>query len=325
MNSLISKPAYLPDQMQGLRDQLMQFKGVDPAHTWQSLGRAIGVANSTLSLWATGKYTGDNQSIAAKVDQWFRAEEVQLQLLDERPSVPDFQMTKTASQIHSILSFARLGKWVAIIGNPGVGKTIAIQRYAAMTPNIWIATVSPASKTVTNMLKVVAHAVMGSIPTASGSLSLSATVRDRVRGAKGVIVIEEAQNLDQLAIEELRAIHDDTKVGMVFCGNMEVLSRVDGNRQNAFAQRFSRLAIRHFFEAALPDDISTLLDAWGVTDAAQRKYLVKIANKPGALRMMSHTLELANILAQQSGAENRTLQDIEDAWAQISHQPGIAA
>ncbi len=324
--SILLDKQYSPEEMAELRAQLNSHKA-EQNLTWEILGKGMDVNKATLSLWATDKYTGNNTAIAIKVEKYFAAEEVQLQLLDERPIVPGFQPTKTAGRIYNMVSHARTGKFVILMGHPGVGKTVGLERACSQVPNAWHITASPSCRTMTLILKKIAGAITGTIPSGGGSLHLSNIIRDRVRGVSAVIIVDEAQNLDNMAIEELRSIYDDTRCGLLLAGNPEVLRKVEGDKTAAFAQRFSRVSMRHLIERPDHEDVESLLTAWAVANAVERKYLTDIAMKRGggALRTMSQVLELATMLASIRDDETRSMDDLKGAWAQLSYVPGIAA
>jgi DNA transposition AAA+ family ATPase len=152
--------------------------------------------------------------------------------------------------------------------------------------------------------------------------AISGVIRARLLDAQGVLVIDEAQWCSEGALEELRAIHDETGCGLVLAGNREVLTRLEGKqRAAAYAQLFSRISFRHVIERPEPEDVNTLLDAWNVTNPKERDYLARIASRPGGggLRQMSKVLELASITALGEGdLEGRCLTHVEDAAAQLN-------
>ncbi len=138
--------------------------------------------------------------------------------------------------------------------------------------------------------------------------------REKVVGRQGLFLIDEAQHLSERALEEIRAIHDDTGVGVALVGNREVLTRIEGaGRTAAFAQLYSRVSIRHVFGQPETEDVAS---------TSERAMLRKVALKPGGggLRSLTKTLELATLLAQQAG-EDRVLDHLEGAWAQLSSRP----
>jgi DNA transposition AAA+ family ATPase len=103
-----------------------------------------------------------------------------------------------------------------------------------------------------------------------------------VRGKKGLIIVDEAQELSEKALNELRGLHDRTGVRIALMGNENAVGQLDARR--ALAQISSRFSIRHVQVSPVAGDMDALLDAWGIMDAEQRGYLAKIGAMPGALR-----------------------------------------
>jgi hypothetical protein len=128
-----------------------------------------------------------------------------------------------------------------------LGKTAAARQYQATTPRVAIATGSPAIATASAVLQQLIRS-RGEMPRGrSGASKLELTtarpaavrrgLADRHRRGPAPGTIE--------ALEELRAIHDETGVGIVLMGNDTVLSRIEGNeRSAAFAQLYSRAGVR---------------------------------------------------------------------------------
>lgn len=320
---------FQPDEIDALRERLRLFKEAN-GYSWGRLGQLTGVASGTLSGWVPGTYNNgkihETHDIATKVHRFFMKEESQRALDPVAAIVPPFQMTRTARRIHGMLTFAQRGKMVVAVGDPGMGKTAALDQYHATGSNVWKATMSPSTASLNACLLQLMRS-LGASRLGGASEALSVMIREKVANRQGLFLIDEAQHLSERALEEIRAIHDDTGVGIAFVGNREVLTRIEGAaRTAAFAQLFSRVSIRHIFTKPEPADIELLLNAWAVTAAAEREFLTKVAMKAGggAIRSLTHTLELATLLAQQS-EEARVLDHIEGAWQQLSSRPLAAA
>jgi hypothetical protein len=103
------------------------------------------------------------------------------------------------------------------------------------------------------------------------------------------------------AINEIRGWHDRTRVGIALLGNDKVISQFD-SRKSALAQVSSRFSYRHEQLAPFPGDVDACLDAWGIRDQAQRDFLAKLGLLPGALREITHTIEVALMTAFGEGA-----------------------
>lgn len=117
----------------------------ETGQSWPTLGVLTDVAGSTLSLFATGKYQGRNEPIAAKVLGYRDRLTVQAEIAIDAPQVPHWYDTPTATRLTKLLRWAQSGKMVLIVSTPGIGKTKTALRFAEHDPNVWLATMAPLS------------------------------------------------------------------------------------------------------------------------------------------------------------------------------------
>jgi DNA transposition AAA+ family ATPase len=281
--------------------------------SWPQIGKLTDVAESTLSAFAGAKYAGNNDSVAAKVLAYRDRLDSQAQIAADAPAVPAWYDTPTASRLTSLLRWAQSGEIVLIVTKPGIGKTRVAERFAASDPNVWLATMSPSTAGVATMAIEVAEAIgLGEIK--GSPQQLSRQIKARVRGKNGLIIVDEAQELTDKALNELRGWHDQTGVGIALMGNEVVVGQIDG-RKSALAQISSRFSIRHVQGEPMAGDLEALLDAWGIFDPAQRAFLSKVGALPGALREMTHTIKIARVAASGHG-QGLTLAHLRDAARQ---------
>lgn len=322
-------PQFDDAKLNGIRKRLIEYKESN-GDSWAILGQKTGLGGSTLQAFAYDKYKGNNAGVAAEVEKWFKTSETLQMFPVEDYIVPYFQPTPTAAKIRNTLIWTQRGKMSAIMGHPGLGKTQTLERFKLETHNVVLVTASPTCSTVNAILEAVLEAF--EMPPGKRSANqLSGMVRRAFKARdNALLIVDEAQHLGERALEELRAIHDSTKIGLALCGNMEVTRNVEGNRTANFAQRFSRLSMRLMITQPDPKDVTMLLDAWVLDDGHARKLLTEIAMRPGggALRSMSQTLELATLLARADQPEAGvhapvSYQHVRDAWAQLS--AGVAA
>lgn len=290
---------------------------------WDPLGKRVGVAISTLNLFCTGKYAGDQQRVANDVYRYRQLLDSQARIEVDAPTIPGFVPTASARKVLSLLTWAHRGKIVAAAMGPGTGKTFSIEHYRDSVTNCFVATMAPSTAGVNNM-QIEMMAALGE-PDAKGTpQALSRRIRDKVKTMQALLVFDEAQHLSEKAIEEIRSWHDATGVGIALLGNHEVIGRLEGgSRKAAYAQLYSRVSMRH--EQLLPNEIDAriLADAWGIAQDDQIKFLISVALKPGGLRGMTMVLELATMIA---AAEQRLahIGDMQDAWLQLSSRPRAA-
>lgn len=283
--------------------------------SWKELGIATGVPNGTLSTFGTGNYAGDNQRIARSVFRYRQMLDSQAERSVGILSEPGYFETPTSRRLHGLMVYAQMGRITVGATGPGTGKTMTMGEYAASSSNVWIATMWESDKTLSAMITKVLRA-LGDSPKFGRRADLSRQVSDKMRGRRGLLVIDEANHLTSECLEEIRAWHDvEGGPGVCLFGNEELLMRIEsGAKQHAYGRLNSRIAQRHIQNLPEAGDVEAFCDAWGLPDAGMRAMLTRIALTPGAggLRECRQIVEQASMLAAD---DNRplTLADLKDA------------
>lgn len=285
-------------------------------YSWPQFANVTGIPTGTLSTWVTGKYNGNLETIARKVFRYRQMIEAQRDQTGGLPVEPGYFETPTSLRIRALLVIAQMGRITLGATGPGTGKTMTTRHYQASVSNCWVATMKPTTKTLNAMIGEVMRAIGGSAKT-GWTRQLSHQVADMMKGKRGLLVIDEANNLELDAIEEIRAWHDETGVGVCFLGNEELLMRIEGGpKRDAYARLNSRIAQRHIQTLPMEQDVEAFCDAWGIEDSGCRRMLGQIALTPGAggLREMRQLVEAGSMLAEQD-ERALTLHDLRDAQA----------
>ncbi|MDD2870112.1 AAA family ATPase [Neomegalonema sp.] len=284
---------------------LMERRGLSQAQA----ANETGVSPTALSQWLQGKYAGSIPAIEGKLANWLAAQERHDAAAGILPNRPDFFRSPTAEKALAVFSYAQMmGDIVCVYGHPGVGKTRSIHQYRSTNPSVWVATISPNSASLGATLEEVGDALG---VRESGRRKLARAIRRRMEGTRGLLIIDEAQNLSIGALEELRSIHDATDVGLALVGNPDVYARLTGGeRSMRFAQLYSRIGMRLFLKGATAGDVRALAAAWGVKGSEEIALLREVAAEPGALRAASKVLVLA---AMAGGGEGLTLETLRQA------------
>lgn len=266
--------------------------------TQRALAREIGVQHQTLMRWLGGANITDEATLVERATRWLASLEVSTEAAAADPTQGEgeFIPTPTSEKILSALAYAKAsGDMVAVYGAPGVGKTRAIRRFRASYGNVWLATITPASATVVPALEEVCESV-GLRELAGGARRLSRAIQARVRDVGGLIVLDEAQHLATTAVEELRAIHDATGVGLALVGNETSYARLTGGARAAqYAQIYSRLGMRLYVPPPSAKDVALFATRWKVNDRRAIELLERVAQRPGGLRSVTKVLRLATL------------------------------
>lgn len=271
------------------------------------------VAEGTFGPWLAGSYAGDNEKVATKVHRLLLTREEQAQMAAVVPEAPGWQPTKSAEKILTVLDHCQLWGDLGVIGmGPGLGKTETVNHFPNLRPRVWVATMAPSTKGINTALVAMLEA-MGEDEAKGTPLALSRRVAKKATKG-GLIIIDEAQHLSQLAVDEFRSIHDRTGVGMVFSGDETVFQLFDSARRKAFAQYHSRIGIVHRQARAFPEDTEILAAAHGITDGPTIRVLRDLAKLPGALRGVTKTVLSARRISAITGVA-MSPRLINEAWA----------
>ncbi|HAH0919414.1 TPA: AAA family ATPase [Escherichia coli] len=266
--------------------------------TFKQIALESGLSTGTISSFINDKYNGDNERVSQMLQRWLE----KYQTVAELPEPPRFVETQTVKQIWTSMRFASLTESIAVVcGNPGVGKTEAAREYRRTNNNVWMITITPSCASVLECLTELAFELgMNDAPRRKGPLSRA--LRRRLEGTQGLVIIDEADHLGAEVLEELRLLQESTRTGLVLMGNHRVYSNMTGgNRTVEFARLFSRIAKRTAINKTKKADVKAIADAWQINGENELELLQQIAQKPGALRILNHSLRLAAMTAHGKG------------------------
>lgn len=300
-----------------LRLELRGLMTRERSYNQARIAREAGISATALSQWMSGTYAGDNANVESKVLRWHSSLVAADAAASVMPAAPEFVETPSAVRVLAALKYAQYAGDIAVVyGGAGMSKTTSIIEYGRRSPNVWHATMTPASQGVVTSLEEISEAVHASGAT-GGAARLHRAVCRRVAGTGGLLVIDEAQHLSTAALDQIRSIHDATGIGIALVGNEAVYARMTGGNRAAYLDRlFSRIGKKVRLLRPAKEDVSALVAAWGIRDAKCNPTLLDIASKPGALRGLTKTLRLASMHA---AAEGRTVScgDVKTAWREL--------
>lgn len=299
-----------------LRERLRMAMASDRRLSQATVAREIGISPSAINQWLKGIYAGDNDAIEAKLLIWMVVYDERRQSGAMMPTAPEWVETPTGARIVGALSYAQAAGDIAIIyGGAGLGKSTAIRHYQGISLNVWHVTMTPASAGVVTALEEICGAL--GITETGGAAKLYRAIVRRVRGSRGLLAIDEAQHLSTAALDQIRAIHDATDMGVALVGNQEIYARMTGGNRAAYLDRlYSRVGKRLALRASVAEDIQALIAAWDIDDASCRKTLIDIARRPGALRTLTKVLRLAGMYALADG-KRVSSEFIGRAWREL--------
>jgi len=217
--------------------------------------RGIGVSVTAISQFLSGKYKGDNQKLARRVESW-------LQRVSERREYNEVFIetidTFALRIIWKACRDAHIQSEMAVITGPsGVGKTRGLRAYAKENPDVVFLRVLPCYS-MRDMLSEI-HRMVG-FSGHTRVTDMAADIIEKLKGSGRLLIIDEAEHLPYKALEMLRAIYDRAGVGIVLAGMRHLILNIRGSK-GQFKQIYSRIG-RHAEVPTMerhPEDIEKLV------------------------------------------------------------------
>jgi len=288
------------------------------AITQGQVAKEAGVSAATLTQLFNGTYNANPRTQLAKLEKWLVAA-AEAQAQPKMPAAPEWTKTPTADRVLAALGYAQMAGDVTVIyGGAGLGKTTASKEYRKRYPNVWIATMTPATSSVATCLEKVCFALgMKNPPLAAARMERE--IISRIASTGGLLLIDEAQHLSVQALDALRSLHDETGVGLALVGNEAVFTSMTGGNRAAYLDRlYSRIGKRVKLTRAKKEDVISLAAELGVNpnDSQSIKLLIDIGSRSGALRSVVKTVRLAAMFASGDAVE---FKHIKAAWGDLSN------
>jgi hypothetical protein len=276
--------------------------------------RRADVPMGTFSPWYDGSYTGNFVNTTARVRKWLDAEAQRRAASLSTIAEPGFVETPTAREVYNALVYAQSAPaFVLVTLGAGMGKTTVARHLAASRPHAYRVVMRPSTSSVHSMLNVLATEI-GVIERDPKRLAYTLGAKLRRNGRNTLVMVDEAQNLSEAAVNELRYFMDEYGCGIALLGNEEVSSRWGQTTpRDGQAQLHRRIGMRIRRLTPRQADIDAFVDAWGIADPEVRKLARAIGRKPGALGQVAESLKLAAIIASGAGRD-MTADDLRQAW-----------
>lgn len=268
----------------------------------------------TFSPWYDGTYQGNYPNQAAKIRAFILAHEEAQAAARDAVAEPEWVETPTAAKVMMALTYAQQAPAMVLVTlGPGMGKTTAAERFAATRPHAYLVTMRPSTGSIHSMLGEIAEE-LDVVERNPAKLPKEIGRKLKRNGRRTLLMIDEAQNLTEKAVNELRHFLDKYGCGIALLGNEDVHSRFGGTLpKDGYGQVQRRIGMRVHQLKPKAEDIDTFVAAWGLQDEDVIRLLKVIGNKPGALGQITETIKLASIHASGYGRPISAA-DVRLAW-----------
>lgn len=312
-----SKPNVDTELLQRWEAATQKLRDVAASEGWSKseAARRADMPLPTLSSWYDGSYAGRYDNTTQRVENFLSAREAAIETTRGLPVAPDYMQTRISRELITAFTYAQMVPTMAVITlASGLGKTMTASHYAATRPHVVHVELSPSSASPHTMKHEIADAL--GIECRDGN-KLKGVIANALRrdGHHALLIVDEAQNLSEPSINELRYFRDVAKCGLVLLGNEEGRTPyATRDPRHASAQVSRRIGHRLSVMKPYEDDIALYVDAWGLQDPDAVALAQQVARMPGAYGALSETVLVAGMIAAGHDREI-TAADIRAAWA----------
>jgi DNA transposition AAA+ family ATPase len=283
--------------------------------TKAEVARRCGVADATFSQVISGKYLGVLANQTTLISRWIEATEESASMVASIPQSPEFNpRLRIAQEIIETLTWAQLcPDLVMITIAAGMGKTAACEHFARTRPHVYHATMYESAASVHGMLTELA-AQLEVQQNNPAKLARAIGAKLARTGSGTLLIVDEAQHLNDAAVNQLRYFCDIHKCGVAIVGNEEVYRRFkDKTEGRSYAQIKRRIGKTLRRPAPYVADVKAYIASWSVTDLDCVKFLLGVGMKDGALGQIEKTAKMATMIAIGDG-EPLSLKHLQAAW-----------
>lgn len=263
--------------------------------TKEQLANEVGVSRPVLSKVMNGKYDGNIENVERTITEFLRSKGEYSDILPKQEkniaAKPEFYKTKDAANMIGVCQacqkYSSLG---IIVGKSGYGKTFTLKQYSKLSKICYIECDDTMS--TKDLIEAIEREI--GIPNSYGSVWKRVSgIKDFFSVNKGyLVIIDEADKLinkyTQKKLELLRAIFDQSQVGLVIAGEPRLETLVKGYL-NRFANRIDFYTT---LRGLSRDEIKNYLSYYSITEDAITELTSRAAgSNVGCFRLLDRTLK----------------------------------
>lgn len=285
-----------------VRERLNKYLEENPNIPAREVSSAVGYSTGAISSFRKGTYQGKAEEVADKVsrvlDVWDEEAKhgYRMRVFETRNFV------KTRNTLNRALSYDGIA---VIVGDNGVGKTVAAKAYAKQTDSVFIDAHPGYSP------KALCIAISRALGLSETRL-INEMVDTIVEGAPArLVIIDEAENLPIHTLNMARRIHDMSRLKLALLGSHELRSNLL-NRKSTHKYIVGRIGLFETLGNLSLPEIYDILEAYPFkSDAKVREKLVQYSGMN--FRTLANLLRLINDYCRKKSSDSIALSDVENA------------
>jgi DNA transposition AAA+ family ATPase len=219
------------------------------------IGKATGYDGSTISLFRNGKYAGDVENVALKVQKFLEGQKQYGSFLTPQPL---FAKTSAAEEVARTIDFVlTFNKIALIIGEAGGGKSISLNEYSKEQPNIIYLPIEP-EITKRALIEMICRSLKINFDGES-NISCFHSCVTALKDSARLMIFDEGEHLKVAQHEIIRRLQDFTCIPMILAGTETLENTLTGRRKN-LKQLTSRIAMKTEIPLLNENDTKIILE-----------------------------------------------------------------
>lgn len=207
----------------------------------RQIAKETGLSTSVISQFLEGTYTGNNDKVAQTIEQYLTVSKGRLNSVQISTFYEGLLNTQ---EVLFACAYAHMRNDITLVsGDAGAGKTTALEHYTENNTGVIMVTADSCTASATAILTLIAGSLGKRI---SGNRSaLMRGLVAQLKGTNRLIIVDEADHLTLQALQAIRNLNDQAKVGVVLSGNDKIYRQMfAGQRGYEFDQIRTRIIVR---------------------------------------------------------------------------------
>lgn len=228
-----------PEIRQVARDvkEWMEESGFSLSALEKALGD--GFSKTTISAFLKNTYKGDCEKVARGLNAFMEQQVQRAEVATPQGFIPFAIAKKMLAVCKHACDFSAVG---LIVGASGVGKTICAEYMHKSRPGSILFPVFDIERSAVAFIKELASLL--AVPTHRSTPQILRLICAKLKGSGRLLIIDEAHNLSDRAMETVRNIHDATQIPVVLFATDEILPVINDTATN-LGQMSRRVRIRY--------------------------------------------------------------------------------
>ena len=207
----------------------------------RQISKELDLSPSVISQFLKGTYSGNNDEVAQAIEKYLT---VSKERLNSVQSSVFYESLLNTQEVLFACTYAHTKNDITLVsGDAGAGKTTALEFYTQNNTGVIMVTADSCTASATAVLTLIADSLGKRL--SGNRAALMKGLVTQLKNSNRLIIVDEADHLTLQALQAIRNLNDQAKVGVVLSGNEKIHRQMfTGQRGYEFDQIRTRIIVR---------------------------------------------------------------------------------